>query len=110
MSSLSDTNPLHFEVTEPVRWSRVNIAEAVPGVCTALGYSFWLVPHEIGIRRGYHAVGAMDRSEIVMPTAPKDFTFGVFYGQVAINLTVQTKPLSRVITYSIDMVESVMLG
>ena len=110
MSANPDLDPLHFSVPDHVRWSRVNIAEALPGVCTALGFTFWLRPNEIGVRTGLHAVGACDQSDIKMPERTEDHILGAFYGRVAINLTAQQRFFDSVAGYSSDMVDTVMLG
>lgn len=105
-----ETNPLHLEVSKPFKWSRVNIGEAVPGICTPLGFSFWYVPQEMGVRRGYYALGAMAASEVVMPRCAEDRTLGAFYGRTASNVTLLEEPFNRVLGFSADAAQSVMLG
>ena len=103
-------DPLHFNVPDHTNWSRNNIAEAIPGVCTALGFTFWFEPNNLGVLRGFRAVGACDRSEVNMPERPEDFFFGAFFGQAAINLSAQQPFFDRVPLYSRGTMEEVMMS
>ena len=110
MNPRSDLDPLHFNVPDHTNWSRNNIAEALPGVCTELGFTFWFEPNNLGVRGGFRAVGACDRSEVKMPERPADFFFGAFFGQAAINLSAQQPYFDRVPLYSGSTMEEVMMS
>lgn len=110
MSPRTDLDPLHFEVPDHTNWSRNNIAEALPGVCTALGFTLWFEPNNLGVLRGFRSVGACDRSEVKMPERPEDFLFGAFFGQAAINLSAQQPFFDRVPLYSRSTMEEVMMS
>ncbi len=109
-SGKPDLDPLHLNVPDHTNWSRNNIAEAIPGVCTALGFTFWFAPNNLGVLRGFRAVGACDRSEVKMPEQPEDFFFGAFFGQAAINLGAQQPFFDRVPLYSRSTMEEVMMS
>ena len=109
-SGKPDLDPLHLDVPDHTNWSRNNIAEAIPGVCTALGSTFWFEPNNLGVLRGFRAVGACDRSEVKMPERPEDFFFGAFFGQAAINLGAQQPFFDRVPLYSRSTMEEVMMS
>ena len=106
----TDPDPLHFDVPDHTSWSRNNIAEALPGVCTALGFTFWFKPNNMGVRRGFRAVGACARSEVKLPERPGDSFIGAFFGQAAINLSAQQPFFDRVPLYSRGEMEKVMLS
>ena len=110
MNPRTDLDPLHFEVPDHTNWSRNNIAEALPGVCTALGFTFWFEPNNLGVLRGFRAVGACDRFEVKMPERPEEFLFGAFFGQAAINLSAQQPFFDRVPMFSRSALEEVMLS
>ena len=103
-------DPLHCDAPAHTNWSRNNIAEALPGICTALGFTFWFEPNNLGVLRGFRAVGACRRSEVRMPARPEDFILGAFYGQAAINLSAQQPFFDRVPLYSTGTMEEVMLS
>ena len=109
-SGKPDLDPLHLNVPDHTNWSRNNIAEALPGVCTALGFTFWFEPNNLGVLRGFRAVGACGRSEVKMPERPEDFFFGAFFGQAAINLGAQQPFFDRVPLYSRSTMEEVMMS
>ena len=106
----TNPDPLHFDVPDHTNWSRNNIAEALPGVCTALGFTFWFEPNNMGVRRGFRAVGACARSEVTMPERPDDSFIGAFFGQAAINLSAQQPFFDRVPLYSRGEMEAVMMS
>ena len=110
MNPQTDLDPLNLNVPDHTNWSRNNIAEAIPGVCTALGFTFWFEPNNLGVLRGFRAVGACGRSEVKMPERPEDFFFGAFFGQAAINLGAQQPFFDRVPLYSRSTMEEVMMS
>ena len=109
-SGKPDLDPLHLNVPDHTNWSRNNIAEALPGVCTALGFTFWFEPNNLGVLRGFRAVGACDRSEVKSPERPEDYLLGAFFGQAAVNLSAQQPFFDRVPLYSRSTMEEVMMS
>jgi pyruvate,water dikinase len=64
-------------------WTTTNFGEAVPGVLTALNWSFWSELGERAIRRVFHTIGTLDASELAVPADPADRVLGVFHGRIA---------------------------
>src|SRR5215472_14341186 len=64
-------------------WSRTNLSEAMPGVLTPLSWTVWQPVFERSMRRGFSAIGALERSQRGLPTDPHDAMYGIFYGRVA---------------------------
>src|SRR3981081_1650584 len=59
------TNPLHWEATDPdVLWSPGNVSEAIPGVSSALNWSFIDDAIELAARRAFCSMGVLRRDEI----------------------------------------------
>ena len=67
-------------------WTRVNAAEALPGVITPLTWTFYARASEISVRTAFAELGVLRRSEIEWPADPDHRFIGVFYGRAAINL------------------------
>lgn len=67
-------------------WTRVNAAEALPGVITPLTWTLYAPVCEISIRTAFAELGVLRRSEICWPQDPDQRFIGVFRGRVAINL------------------------
>lgn len=64
-------------------WSRTLAAEAMPGVLTPMGWSVFGWSAELSMRRAYHAIGALPRSELGIPARPQDRIISVFHGRAA---------------------------
>lgn len=43
-----EPDPLHDTSGPNILWNRVNAAEAMPGVLTPLGWTFWIGPSQRG--------------------------------------------------------------
>jgi pyruvate,water dikinase len=67
-------------------WTRVNAAEALPGVITPLTWTFYARASEISVRTAFAELGVLRRSEITWPADPDQRFIGVFCGRAAINL------------------------
>jgi pyruvate,water dikinase len=81
-------DPLHARSRPGSSWTTTNVGEAVPGVQTPLGWSIWGPAGEEGLRRTFHTLGALDRSEIAVPTMSEDRLFSAFYGRIALQLDI----------------------
>jgi pyruvate,water dikinase len=77
-------------------WTTTNVGEAVPGVQTPLGWSVWGPAGESGLRRAFHTIGALDRTETAVPADPEDRIFTLFYGRIAMHLDLLCKWADRV--------------
>jgi pyruvate,water dikinase len=67
-------------------WTRVNAAEALPGVITPLTWTLYAPVAEISIRTAFCELGVLRRAEIGWPDDPDQRFIGVFRGRAAINL------------------------
>ena len=79
-----DTQPeLSGTWDDSAHWSSANMAEAIPGVVTPLGWSVWGPVGERIIRWGFHAVGALEADGVCVPDDPRQRVLAVFYGRPA---------------------------
>jgi pyruvate, water dikinase len=65
-------------------WTRTNIGEAVPGVATPLGWSVWGPAMELGLRKGFHDFGVLNRAGTRMPRDERDCVVTTFFGRPAL--------------------------
>ena len=79
-------NPLHWQVGPNRTWTSVNTAEAMPGVQTPLGWTFWIDPLELAMRGCFCDIGALKRSEIVANPNMDDRFSGIFFGRFVGNI------------------------
>ncbi|GAA0612601.1 hypothetical protein GCM10009547_13260 [Sporichthya brevicatena] len=78
-----DWDPLHT-VSEPGDyWSTGNFGEAMPGVMTPLGWTFWGPTADRATRGAFASMGALTKAEATCPANPQDRVANVFYGRVA---------------------------
>ena len=82
----SGRDTLHGRSHPQSSWTTTNVGEAVPGVQTPLGWSIWGPAGEEGLRRAFHTIGALSRSEIGVPPRPEDRLFSLFFGRIALHL------------------------
>lgn len=88
------TDVLH-QVSEPgTTWSRVNIAEAMPGVQTPLSWSFWHSGGETAYRTAYAEMGLIPRSELRIPSSISRRYIAIFFGRGACNLDAFQRAMS----------------
>lgn len=75
-------NPLHWEATDPsVLWSPGNVSEAIPGVSTALNWSFIGDATELASSRAFWAIGVLRRDEVRLNDRAEDRFMVCFYGR-----------------------------
>lgn len=65
------------------RWTTTNLAEAMPGVLTPLGWTAFGPSVELGTRRAFRLVGALRRDEARLPVDERERFINVFYGRAA---------------------------
>lgn len=80
---LDDWDPLHSASSPDVYWSTSNFGEAMPGVMTPLGWTFWGPTAERALRGAFASMGALPKSQAGYPNDPLDRVCSVFYGRVA---------------------------
>ena len=79
-------NPIHGTSALTSSWSTVNLAEAVPGPVTPLGWSVWAPAGERGGRVPFYAMGAIPKAMLAVPERSEDRILNVFYGRVALRV------------------------
>lgn len=84
MSGMQD--PLHEESDPDTWWTTVNVAEAIPGVPTPLGWTFWTQSMEYATQWSFHDIGVLPRRSIDLTPPMRDRFAAVFHGHVATNL------------------------
>jgi pyruvate,water dikinase len=77
---------LHWESGPDTTWSRVNVAEAIPGVQTPMSWSMWESAGERAFRISYVQLGFLPRSALSVPDDINERFNAVFYGQGACNM------------------------
>jgi pyruvate,water dikinase len=88
---VEDWDPLHTASPPDVHWSSSNFGEAMPGVMTPLGWTFFGPSAERAGRGALAAMGVLSRREAAFPAAPGDRMCNVFFGRAAgsVNLLVE---------------------
>lgn len=81
-----DRDPLHNPSHPSTYWSRTNVAEAMPGVLTPLGWTVWGPVCEHACRRAFAATGALPKNQIAAPARAEDRAYSIFYGRIALNV------------------------
>jgi pyruvate,water dikinase len=76
-------NVLHSRSGPRASWSTINLAEAMPGVATPLGWSVWGPAGELGARAPFLAMGALPASQAAVPDDPEERVINIFFGRVA---------------------------
>lgn len=74
-------DPLHQRSGPGMAWSLGNTSEALPGVQTPLGWTFWRDHLNVAIRRAYVALGALPRRELATDSDPLKNFGAAFYGR-----------------------------
>ena len=92
----SGRDTLHGRSHPGSSWTTTNVGEAVPGLQTPLGWSIWGPAGEAGLRRAFHTIGALSRSEIAVPEHSEDRLFSLFYGRIALHLDLLCRWADRV--------------
>ena len=77
---------IHLESGPDTTWSRVNVAEAMPGVQTPMSWSMWESAGERAFRIAYVQLGFLPRSALSVPDDVNQRFNGIFYGQGACNM------------------------
>ena len=83
-SALNDAwDPLHSTGAPDLHWSTDNIGEAMPGVLTPLGFSWWPEAIEASARSAGYRIGALSRGERARP-ADERMLVRPFFGRAGI--------------------------
>ncbi|MGV0793616.1 PEP-utilizing enzyme [Mycolicibacterium sp. XJ1819] len=101
---------LHVESGPTTLWSRVNAAEAQPGVCTPLSWDFWDDTAERAMRGSWYDLGVLRASEVAQPKSVDERVWAAFYGRVALNVDFIRKMADRTPGTSGEEIERDILG
>jgi pyruvate,water dikinase len=82
----------------------------MPGVFSPLGWSVTGPAVELGVRRGFHALGVLRRDEVRFSAVADENSWGVFFGQAAMNLDVFRYFANRMPGASGGKIEEQILG
>jgi pyruvate, water dikinase len=79
-------NALNFPAPTDGSWATTNLAEALPGVATPLGWSIWSTAADLASRAPFYAMGAMPARDMAYPYRSEDRVVNLFYGRIAIRV------------------------
>jgi phosphohistidine swiveling domain-containing protein len=80
-------DPTHWIATDPdVLWSPGNVSEAIPGVSTALNWSFIDDAIELAARRAFCSMGLLRRDEIRLNRTAEERFMVCFFGRTVANI------------------------
>jgi pyruvate,water dikinase len=83
----SSLDPLDNAACDPeVTWTTGNVAEAFPGVSTALGFTFIHLPMERAFRKMFLGMGVFRRADLRVPDRIEDQFWTAFAGRAAANI------------------------
>ena len=83
----ADVDPVDHPKCDPaVAWTSGNVAEAFPGVCTPLGFSFMHAPVELALRGAFRDIGVFTEAQVRVPERIEQQFWTVFAGRAAANM------------------------
>jgi pyruvate,water dikinase len=104
-------NPLHWDAQDPdVLWSPGNVSEAIPGVSTALNWSFIDDPIETAARRAFHSLGVLGDDELGLGERAEQRFMVCFYGRTVANIEAMRMIGDRMPGTSANAVEEQLFG
>jgi pyruvate,water dikinase len=103
-------DPLHHHSRPDTAWSRVNTAEALPGVLTPLGWTFWMEPLELAMRGAFADIGVLRPSEVRVAPAVDDRYSAIFYGRFSGNINEMRRMADQMPGTSGDALELQLFG
>jgi phosphohistidine swiveling domain-containing protein len=104
------SDPLHQPGGPDTAWTRGNLGEALPGVCTALGWTFFGPATEAGIRLGFRRVGALRRAEAVVPAEVSERFCTVIHGWGSSNIDLMARMAERIPGVDPEQMERQLFG
>jgi pyruvate,water dikinase len=79
-------NAINFPAPADGSWVTTNLAEALPGVATPMGWGIWAEASDRAARTPFHAMGALPKSGLAFPERSEDRVTNLFYGRIAIRV------------------------
>src|SRR5256885_7324465 len=110
MKPCNVVDPLHMETGPDTPWTMTNVAEAMPGVQAALGWTFWRDACERAVRTTFWRLGALRRREPARPDRTDDRSSAVLFGRAAGNVRLFREMGDRLPGTSGDAVEEQLFG
>lgn len=87
LSPTPGSDPLDNAACDPgVTWTTGNVAEAFPGVSTALGFTFIHLPMELAFRKMFRSMGVFGKADLAVPERIEDQFWTAFAGRAAANI------------------------
>jgi phosphohistidine swiveling domain-containing protein len=104
-------NPLHWRATDAgTMWSGGNVAEAIPGVSTALNWSFIGDPIELASRQAFRALGVLRAAELCLHDTAEERFIVCFYGRTTANIEMIRRIGDRMPGTSANAMEAQLFG
>ena len=104
-------DPLHWDCTDPhVLWSPGNVSEAIPGVSTALNWSFVGDAIELASRRAFASIGVLSPAEVTLPARAEDRFIVAFFGRTVANIDQMRAVGDRLPGTSANSIEQQLFG
>lgn len=104
-------NPLHWRASDPdVLWSPGNVSEAIPGVSSALNWTFIDDAIETAARRAFHAMGILGRDELALGRTAEERYMVCFFGRTVANIEAMRGIGDRTPGTSANAVEQQLFG
>ena len=95
---------------DDILWTRVNTAEAMPGVMRPLAWCYYAYAVEAGIREGFHNLGMVPSTGATFPLAPGDRILASFHGRLSANVNTARQIFGALPGVTGDDVERDLLG
>jgi pyruvate,water dikinase len=103
-------DPVHGRSAPASYWSTANLAEAMPGVLTPLGWSVWGPASELGARDAFYAMGAIPAAERASPAVETERFINIFYGRPAARVDYLASIGDRMPGTSAEAIATQLLG
>ncbi len=103
-------NPLHQGSGPHTLWTITNTAEALPGVLTPLGWTFWNRPCELGMREAFREMAVTGRDRVRFAPTPDGRFSAVFWGRYAANVEALREMADAMPGTSANALEEQLLG
>ncbi|HWC84590.1 MAG TPA: PEP-utilizing enzyme [Pseudonocardiaceae bacterium] len=104
-------DPLDNSTCDPeVTWTTGNVAEAFPGVSTALGFTFIHVPMERSFRLMFRDMGVFGTQDLAVPERIEDQFWTAFAGRAAANINQFRKVAAFIPGTSATAIEQQLFG